>query len=118
MNNAEVIQHNGKNVLFLDIANVTPVEVIKRIKAVENKIVEFPQQSIYLVLHSANLAYNSITSSKLNEFSADFGKFIKASVVVDETFDQSQASNSKEDGPKRSKIFTNITDAIDWVTSQ
>ena len=117
MNNAEIIQHQGKDVIIMDLANITPVDVIKRIKVVEEKIVEFPMSSLYLLILTANLAYNSITSANLNDFAQLYGKYLKSSVVVDETRD-STTSPSNEDGPKKSKVFSNTSEALDWLVTQ
>ena len=119
MNNAEIIQHQGTDILVMDLSNITPIEVIKRIKAVEEKIVEFPYASVFLLVCTTKLPYNSITSANLNEFSSVYGKYIKSSVILDEEFSSSSdTSSSNEEGPKKSKILSNKTEALDWLISQ
>ena len=117
MNNAETIQHNGKEVLVMDISNVPPIEVIKRIKAVEEKLVDYPLGSAYVIVFITNLSYNKITSANLDDFSELFEKkYIKAIVVVDESMDLPEGSAvTMENG---TKIFADQNAALNWVTSQ
>ena len=116
MNNAETIQHNGKDILIIDIANITPIEVIKRIKAVEEKIIEFPSGSVYLLVLTANLTYNSITSSNLNEFSELYGKYLKVVVVVDES--QNLPDGTSITAPNGMQIFSDKNAALDWLSTK
>ena len=115
MNNAEVIQHNGKDVLILDIANVKPVDVIKRIKAVEEKIVEFPLGSVNLFVLAAHLSYNSIVSSNLDDLSDLYGKYINLSVIVDESANLPDGTST--DTSNGLKVFADKNAALDWLTS-
>ena len=115
MNNAEIMQYQGKDILILDIANTTPVNVIKRIKAVEEKIVDFPHASVNLLVLTAKLSYNSITSANLNEFSALYGKYFKAIVIVDES--QNLANGTSVETPSGQRIFSDKTAALDWLVA-
>ena len=119
MYNAELIHHKGKEVLIMDLSNIPPVEVIRRIRAVEDKIVEYDLGTVLLVVNTTKLAYNKITSTNLNDFSGLCGKFIKASAVLDEMLEQrNKSASSTSEGPKKSTIFSNKEEALNWLVTQ
>ena len=119
MENAKVNDYKGKEIFFIDISNCNAMEILKRMKAVEQEIVKYPENSLYVLTNSTKIQYNSITSSTLKEFSDNYTKYIKCSAMVDEDGIHEQELNAVSKIEKQSmKPFTNINDALEWLITQ
>ena len=76
------IQHNGKELYLIDIAGLTPDEVIAAIPTVERDVRARPQRSVCTLLNVKDVRLDARMNERLKALAAGNAPYVKASAIV------------------------------------
>lgn len=82
MSAPQVLQHNGRTVVVLDLANKTPDEGMALLREAQSYFSVQPPKSIRVLTDVTNVAFNQASLSALREFSETHTPRIAFSAVV------------------------------------
>ena len=82
MNRIRFINHNGKQLLFLDFSSCKADEALKTINEAKKVIKDQPENSLLVLTDVTDGAFNTKVTDAMKEFAAHNRPYVKASAVV------------------------------------
>ena len=78
----KVIEHKGKKIHIVDIANTKPEEAIVLLADSQKKIAALPPKSALIITDATNAVYNNDSAAAIRDFAKKNTPFVRASAVV------------------------------------
>ncbi len=82
MERVRFIQHNGKEILFLDFSACKPEEVLPLVDEAKAVIRTRPPQSLLTLTDVTNMRFDDKVSERMKEFTAHNKPYVRAAAVV------------------------------------
>ena len=115
---AQIINHNNKEVVLVDLSNGTPTDIPLILFAAVEFIRNAPPKSRLVLTDVSNATYNKQVSDEMKEFSTKNTPFVKASAVVGADGVRLILLQTLIFLTRREiKTFTTREAALDWLTS-
>jgi hypothetical protein len=112
------IQHNGKNVIVIDLSNSKPVDTLKILPDASKKISACPQNSALVLTDVNNATYNQEVANAIKAFVKGNTPFIKASAIIGADGVRMVLLNTVSFLSRREiKSFSDKTEALDWLVT-
>lgn len=85
MERVRVIQHNGAEIIYVDLSNYganTITELKQTVDSAKRLVAQKPQKSVLILTHVTNTGFNNEISSIIKEYASHNTPYVKASSLV------------------------------------
>lgn len=108
------IDHRGKRILYLDLANASPGQNAEAIREAERTILRAPLPSLLLLLDVTGASVNHDTDALVDGFVRRTCARLRARAVVGAT-GLKRRTFDRRDGPVAHALFDDLEAARDWL---
>jgi hypothetical protein len=110
------IEHKGKEILFIDMSNMTENEVLAVIEVAKKIVRAQPKDSVLSLTDVTHARYNAAVVSSMQEFTAGNKPYVKAAAVLGINPIKKIIFNKiMEFAERRMTAFEDINKAKDWL---
>lgn len=119
MDAVRTIEHEGKNIIFVDFSEKSPAEIMAVIPIAKRTIAANPPASVLTLTDVTNGHYDRKVSEELKSYVAHNKPYVKAGAVVGLTDLKKIVFNSLNRLTGRNlKAFETLDEARSWLVSQ
>ena len=119
MKSYETIQYKGKQILTLNLMEITAEERIAFYQGVHKEIEQNPPKSVLILTDASNIRFTVESAAALKEFATKNTPYVKASAVVGTEGLKEVIRIAIERATLRDiKPFTSRQEALDWLVEQ
>lgn len=119
MKPCEVVIHQGKAVVIVDISDTTPQEAIDYFPQAAQIIATFPPQSALILTDSTNARFSQESVNALKAFAAGNTPYVKASATVgSEGLREILLHSVERHVSRKIDAFDSRAEALDWLVSR
>jgi hypothetical protein len=116
MGSCTIVNHQGKDVVIVDVSHCTPEESRAVYADAINKITKMPPKSVLVITDSTGAVYNSESSETTKNYSASISPHVKASAVVGaDNMKKIMISTLRMVTKRDIKTFDTREQALDWL---
>ncbi len=114
----EIVQHKGKSIIQVNLANCSPQSTFTILDEAADVIAKSAPKSALILTDSTNATYNSEVSSAMKNFSAKNTPYVKGSAVVGADAMRKVLVAAIRVASKRDiRTFDTREQAMDWLAS-
>lgn len=116
MGSSEIIQHKGKNIVLVNLADCTPPTILSILDSAAVLIAKSAPKSALVLTDSTNATYNSEVSTAMKNFSTKNTPYVKGSAVVGADAMRKVLVAAVRVATKRDiRTFDSREQAMDWL---
>lgn len=114
----EIVQHKGKNVILVNLANCSPQSTFTILDEAAAVIAKSDPKSALILTDSTNATYNTEVSTAMKNFSSKNTPYVKGSAVVGADAMRKVLVAAVRVATKRDiRTFDTRGEAMDWLVS-